>query len=536
MTVQHHIKVPPIPDIADEQRSPIVDQLLDICTIQQELILLLQEQIQILKDEIARLKNQKPKPKIKPSSLENRPGKSKKGKRRRKGKRPGSAKRCKNLQIHETIDVKPDNLPEGSRFKGYDCFTVQDIIIRAHNTRYRLERWKTPSGDYIVGQFPKQIKGHYGSTLISFILYQYYHAHVTHPLIREQLLEFGIDISTGKINNIIIEGNDVFHQEKDQILSVGLAVSGYVHADDTGARHKGQNGYCTHIGNELFAWFQSTGCKSRINFLTLLQAGRSDYMLNDDALGYMTAYKFPKSKLAQIAAHSPTCLNTTKKWQAFLKALDILSELHIRIATEGALLAGVLAHGINPDLVIISDDAGQFNVLLHALCWIHAERTLNKIVGINDKQRQAIEDIRTRFWDLYDQLKLYRKNPTGAKKVELAACFDKLFTTKTCCATLNLALKRIYGNKPELLLVLERPDIPLHNNLSETDIREYVKKRKISGSTRNDIGRRCRDTFTSLKKTCRKLDVSFWQYLLDRVTGSHQIAFLADLIRQRAPC
>lgn len=157
MTVNHHIKVPIIPDIPEEQRSPIVNKLLDICSLQQELILSLQEQVQILRDEIARLKNQKPRPKIKPSNLENRPDKDKKGNKKRSGKRPGSAKRCKNLPIHETIDVKPDNLPECSRFKGYDCFTVQDIIIHAHNTRYRLERWKTPSGDYIVGELPKQV-------------------------------------------------------------------------------------------------------------------------------------------------------------------------------------------------------------------------------------------------------------------------------------------------------------------------------------------------------------------------------------------
>jgi hypothetical protein len=99
---------------------------------------------------------------------------------------------------------------------------------------------------------------------------------------------------------------------------------------------------------------------------------------------------------------------------------------------------------------------------------------------------------------------------------------------------LDAALRRIAKNKTELLLVLDRPDIPLHNNLSESDIREYVKKRKISGSTRSNNGRRCRDTFTSLKKTCRKLEVSFGDYLNDRISNTSEIPPLADIIRAKA--
>ena len=76
--------------------------------------------------------------------------------------------------------------------------------------------------------------------------------------------------------------------------------------------------------------------------------------------------------------------------------------------------------------------------------------------------------------------------------------------------------------------------MPLHNNASESDIREYVKKRKISGGTRSTAGRHCRDTFASLKKTCRKLGVNFWNYLQDRVRGLGKVARLDDLIRQRA--
>jgi hypothetical protein len=78
---------------------------------------------------------------------------------------------------------------------------------------------------------------------------------VTQPLILEQLRELGSDISAGQVNRIITEGHDDFHAEKDEILRAGLEVSGHIHVDDTGARHKGKNGYCTHIGNDLFAWF-----------------------------------------------------------------------------------------------------------------------------------------------------------------------------------------------------------------------------------------------------------------------------------------
>ena len=184
--------------------------------------------------------------------------------------------------------------------------------------------------------------------------------------------------------------------------------------------------------------------------------------------------------------------------------------------------------------MVLSDDAGQFNVLLHALCWIHAERLLAKLLGFSDEQRAALEAKRTEVWDLYRVLKVYKDNPTENLKQEVEERFDAIFQEKTCFPTLNHALKRLHRNKSELLLVLERPDIPLHNNLSESDIREYVTRRKRSGSTRSDLGRRCRDTFASLKKTCRKLGISFWRYLVDRNSGSDTVPRLPDLVRQRA--
>lgn len=521
---------PKIPEIPEDERTPLVVALLEIIRIQQE-------QIQELRDEIARMKGQKPKPKIKPSALEKNSRRNED--KRTNGRRPGSNKREKtrDLKIHDTQTLRAKNVPKGSTFKGYEEFTVQGILFQAHNKLYRRERWVTPEGYTVVAALPESVifvGGHFDAALVSFVLVQYYHCHVTQPLILEQLLELGVDISAGQLNRIITEGKERFHAEKDEILQVGLKISAYVHVDDTNARHQGKNGHCTIIGNELFAWFESTSSKSRINFLDLLRAGNKDYVLNSAAFDYMSAQKLPKAQMNLLVGCEQSVFEDYAHWRAALEAMGINTERHIRIATEGALLGSILEHGsINPDLVILSDDAGQFDVLLHALCWIHAERSINKLVGFNDAQREALAGVRTQIWEIYGELKAYRDAPGPEKKRELEQRFDQVFTTRTCYETLNRALERIYKNKRELLLVLARPEIPLHNNAAETDIREYVRKRIISGSTRSDLGRRCRDTFASLKKTCRKLGVGFWEYLKDRVSGRNAIPWLPDLMRQR---
>ena len=225
-----------------------------------------------------------------------------------------------------------------------------------------------------------------------------------------------------------------------------------------------------------------------------------------------------------------------KKWQEHLAALGIDGERHVRIVTEAALLASAISHGLSRDLVILSDDAGQFNILLlaHALCWIHAERIINKLVGFNDDQREALKAVRSQIWDLYQKLKQYKETPTDTLRIEIDSDFERIFTQKTCFETLNQALARLYKNKSELLCVLDHPSTPLHNNGCETDVREAVTKRKVSGGTQSDLGRRARDTFLSLKRSCRKLGVSFWRYLNDRNSAARNIPVLSQLIIEKA--
>ncbi len=522
------VKLPPMPEIPQSERTPLVEALVEQNACMREVIYRQQQEIELLKEEVARLKKHKGKPTIRPSVLERprrKPGHKKNGRRDGNPRKP----------VDETVVVKASDVPQGSRFKGYADYRVQELVIQARTTRYRLEKWQTPQGQTVTAPLPVGVHaGHFGPTLVSFILYQYYHAQVTEPLIVEQLREWDVRISTGQVHRLIVEGKQRFHEEKDVILRVGLRVSRHIHVDDTGARHQGKNGVCTHIGNDVFAWFCSTERKSRINFLQLLRAGHSDYVLRGEALEYITAHKMPKAALGRLAQAEGRRYVDEGAWQQGLRELGIHKARHVRIATEGALLGSVLEHSVHPDLCIVSDDAGQFHVLVHALCWIHAERILAKLVGFHDEQRQALAQVRCDLWQLYRDLKRFKNDPCPKAKEQLSQRFDALCDTHTCFVSLNLALKRMKSNRAELLLVLERPDLPLHNNLSEGDIREYVKKRKISGPTRSEAGRRGRDTFASLKKTCRKLGVSFWDYLLDRILNQHRVPPLPALVQASA--
>ncbi|WP_323697043.1 MULTISPECIES: IS66 family transposase [Thiorhodovibrio] len=159
---------------------------------------------------------------------------------------------------------------------------------------------------------------------------------------------------------------------------------------------------------------------------------------------------------------------------------------------------------------------------------------MHKLIALNDQHRQDQERVHREIWNLYADLKAYQRNPDPALAPALEARFETIFTQHTSFATLNQTLKRLHRHKQKLLLVLQRPEIVLYTNGSEGDIRGYVKWRKISGGTRSDLGRRCREGFASLKKTCRKLGISFWGYLGDRIEGHHNIPPLPDIIRERA--
>ena len=528
--------------MTNEEATPLVKQLVAMVHRLVEENQEQSERLQQMRDEIAVLKGQKARPKFKASKMDEQtePDKDKAegDDDGTKKKRPGSGKCSKTakLTIHHEQVIQPEEaIPDTARFKGYRDVVVQGLEMAANNTRYRLAVWQTVEGKLLTGKMPAGLEGHhFDPVLRGYILYQHHHCHVTQPLLAEQLEEWGIQISTGQIDALLSGGQDEFHDEKNSILVAGLEVSRSITVDDSGARHQGKNGYVTQIGNERFAWFGSTGSKSRINFLELLHAGSLQYQFGDEAREYLQEQGLSVAVRQALQSQPPVNIATRAQWAAYLDDLDITDERHVRLITEGALLGGLVQKGFNPDLAIISDGAGQFAILRHGLCWIHAERLIHKLIPANDLQRQAVAYVRDQVWSLYADLKAYKARPEAARIPEFESRFTAIFTQRTVYATLDQLLKRLHRHKDELLLVLQRPDIPIHTNGSETDIRDFVKKRKVSGGTKSDLGRQCRDTFASLKKTCRKLGISFWQYLLDRLSLINAIPPLPTLIRNAA--
>jgi hypothetical protein len=251
---------PELPEISEEERTPLVGVLLELLAWQQK-------RIDELEQAILKLKGETTKPTIKPSKMDEGDAKDNPEADGNSSKPKKGPKRSKKgqLKIDSTITVEPAEIPEGSKFKGYRDVVIQDIVLETHTTCYRLAQYETLDGRLVSGQLPEAVKGcGFGKNLVSFVLYQYHHQHVTQPLLLEHLRDLGVNISSGRLSQFITDNLDVFHDEKDRLLQTGLSVSRYVHVDDTGARHDGKNGYCTHIGNELFAWFSSTESKSRI--------------------------------------------------------------------------------------------------------------------------------------------------------------------------------------------------------------------------------------------------------------------------------
>jgi len=422
-----------------------------------------QERIEQLEAELKASKKLKGRPKIRASQLNSSQGELGE---KSLGQRPGSAKVSKksNFEIDEERIIEPVKIPGTAKFNGYRDYDIQELKLERYNIRFRLAEYVTEDGTTIVGELPPEYRqGHYGPLLLGYILYQHYQCRVPQPIVHEQLREWGIALSTGQLNNILSENKSTFHAEQQQVLQAGLETASYIHTDDTGARHQGRNGYCTVLGNQWFTYFRSTHSKSRVNFLETLHGDSPIYVLNEDAQRYLHSYPLAAKHRQKLTFGTLVLAQKKVEWEHYLQGLGIVTPQACRLITEAALLGGAIEKGVAIDLQILSDGAPQFNVLVHALCWIHAERALRRLQGKTAQQRQNIEVMQQLLWQYYQQLKAYRQNPSIPGKAQLIQGFDQVFGR--CFVShglLNSVLKQFRARKNELLRMLDAPELPLH--------------------------------------------------------------------------
>jgi hypothetical protein len=491
---------------------------------------------QELKDEIRRLKGLPPRPPMKPSGMETAtdrpapetPSAAEAAPPHRRG--PGVSK----LSVDRTVTLTAA-APAGSRHKGYEEIIVQDIAFKPEVTLYRRERWATPDGRTVTADLPAGVVGGCGPNLHRLVLTLHFQGQMTCERIVAVLTAAGVAISKRQVVRLLTAKLDLFRAEDEAVFTVGIRASGYVSVDDTGARHAGRACYTTQFGSDRFTAFRTGPSKSRLAFLRNLLGGTARYAINAAAAAYMRAANLAHGVIDALLSADVREFGSEAEWTAHLAALG-LTELRVapdpvRVASEAALWGAIAAEDRLGNSVILSDDAGQFHVGDHALCWVHAERLVYKLVPANDRQRNAVEVTRRMIWWFYRQLKAFKRDPSPERAAELRARFDRIFKRRTGYATLDRLLKRLHANKDELLRVLERPEIPLNTNASENDIRVCVTKRKVSGGTVSENGRIARDIMLGVAKTCAKLKISFFHYLGARLQiPGPQIPPLASLI------
>jgi len=503
-----------------------------------------QAEIQRLRDENNRLKGEQGKPTIKPNKKQGPANPSDHSSERERHKSQEWKKSSKVDQIHidreQVVLIDPAVLPPDAEFKGHEPVIVQDLILRTDNVRFLKEKYYSPTqGQSYLATLPKGYAGEFGPGVKSTVLVWYYGMNTSEPKILEFLEHVGIRISAGQLSNLLIQKQDAFHQEKTAVYAAGLRASPYQHIDDTATRVDGVNQHCHVVGNPLYTCYFTLEKKDRLAVLDVLcnDAPRR-YRLNAPAYTWLAPFGLPAATVAKLhTLPQEQDLGETefaRRLDEQLPSLGLQQRKHI---LEAAAVAAYHQQTTWPVVdTLVCDDAGQFKGLTEhlGLCWVHDGRQYKKLEPAVALHREQLDTFLGKYWTFYDQLLGYPTQPSQEQAVRLSQEFDELFSTVTGYTALDERIAKTKAKKAQLLLVLEHPEIPLHNNLAELGARRRVRKRDVSYGPRTSAGKKAWDTFMTLGATTQKLGVSFYQYIYDRVSGKSQMPSLGDLITQQA--
>lgn len=496
-----------------------------------------------VKDELARLKGGSGRPKIPPGQAGGSTDYSSEQERRPAPKTWQKRGKQDRVRIDRTerLPVDPATLPPDAVFKGYATVVVQDLVLRTDTVAFEQAVWYSPSARRSYrARRPAGYEGQFGPHLRALVLTLAYAGGMSERKILELVQSAGIVLAAGTLSTLLTEGRAAFRDEERDVLRAGLASTPYQHLDDTSTRVDGDGQYCQILCNELYTAYRTTPGKDRRTIIEVLRGGRpAAYRFDREAERHLAFLGLSAAAQARVRAALPRDRALDEATLTHL--LDgPLSRLGPRQRERVREALAVAAYRADPDWpvvrTLVCDDAPQFRGITAelALCWIHEGRHYKQLTPFLPQPRALLADILDRFWTYYRELLAYRDHPTPAERARLAARFDELFGTVTGYPALDRRLALTRDKKPELLLVLEHPELPLHNNPAELGARRRVRKRDVSFGPRSPAGSAAWDTFMTLAATTRKLGLDFAAYLTDRFTRAGQIPPLADLITARA--
>jgi hypothetical protein len=528
--------------IADDRARELVTRLLNLLEDVMADLRAAQAEIQRLRNEINRLKGEQGTPEIRSNTPQPPSQDHSSEQERRKPKAWAKGRKTERIPIdrEHVVEVDPACLPPDAVFKGYEDVVVQDVIFRTDNVLFHKEKFYSPAQHQTyLASLPQGYTGQFGPGIKSLALVFYYGAQMSEPKVAELLRSVGVQISDGQVSNLLIKDHAVFHAEKEALYQAGLASSPWQHLDDTSTRVNGQNGFCHIVCNPLYTAYFTTKAKDRLTIIDVLTNHRPRrFLVNAEALGFVEACGLSTVRGRQLRQMPRDVVMDEVTMQAQLEAsLPGLGPQQRKWILDATAVAAYHAELEFPVVrLLVCDDAPQFMLVTDelALCWVHEGRHYKKLVPYVQHHQAVVEDFVQHFWSYYDQLLVYREQPTPAEAVRLDGEFETLFSTVTGYNALDERITKTRAKKACLLMVLSHPEIPLHNNPAELGARARVRKRDVSFGPRTREGAKAWDTFMTLAETATKLGVSFYHYIHDRVSGAYQMPSLADTIEERA--
>ena len=443
------------------------------------------------------------------------------------------------ITVHQeqVVKVAANELPADAQFKGYVKVLVQDIVLKTNNVCFLKEKYYSPSTHRTyLAKLPAGYDGQFGPGVKALGLDLYFEVGASEPKILGFFENIGLKISKGALSSLLIKNQEVFHAESDAIYESGLRSTSYQQSDSNLTRVNGQNQNCHVVCNPFYSVYRTLPHKDRMSILDVLRNGSPRrFRLNQDTLDCLATVQLSKETRQILVASccNELCLDETEFEKLLTSILPKLGKQQHKEILDAAAIAAYWSQTDWPVIkILVCDDAPHYNKLTRSmmLCWEHEGRPYKKLQPVVPLHRSLLDAFLKRFWDYYHELLNYKQNPSQRERFRLEAAFDDLFSTQTGYVLLDKQIVKTRAKKASLLLVLEHPVLPLHNNASEMGVRRRVRKRAVCFGPRTNHGRLAWDTFMTLAETSRKLGVSFYAYLSDRITNSHIISPLADLL------